>query len=604
MNNFLGGKPLPKYLFVIAGFFAVTYLLYLPSFRCEWVMDDIPVIVENLDIRSFANFFKDRYPGRPLREFTYLLDYALFGLQPSGYHVQHLFWHALNGSLLFGLARYLGCHWLPSALAALLFLVHPIQVEVVANISHRKDSLCLAFSLAALLFYLKGRSSEARQPAGWWTGAMLCWGVALLAKEVAIAFPLVVLLMEVARIPDSRRRMLTLSGLIGAGLAGTAAWIAYAYRTEDFSRTVAKSFLKMGELATPNAATYYQTVVKGWAVSFYHLLWPVDLTMEYAYPVPSSWFEPAVIAGVGVATVALIALFLAIRSGSPALSCGMILLICYWLPTSNLFGYLNYYVADRYLYSPFAGMCLIFAGLPDYLLKGSLSPGHVRRQRCAIIAAACLGLLLCLGWLTHGQLAIWTDKKRFFQNMLTVNPKSLEGLIGMGGYFLDNNQPSEALGYFQTALKSGHSDYRIYSNLGSTYSYLGRDREAMDFILKAIGRKPEYASFYTNLGSVHEKLGAYEEAVVWHRRALSKDPDYGRGHYNLGVALYRLGKKDEALQSFSRAISLLPEDGDALFNFAITASEVGRNDLAHAVLPRLLKINPGQAALLQEHLSR
>ena len=84
----------------------VVFLLYAGSFSHPWLHDDVPVVLENPDIRSFEAFLSDRYPGRPLREMTYLLDYRLFGLNPSGWHVQNIFWHGLGGWLLFLLLHF------------------------------------------------------------------------------------------------------------------------------------------------------------------------------------------------------------------------------------------------------------------------------------------------------------------------------------------------------------------------------------------------------------------------------------------------------------------------------------------------------------------
>ena len=135
---------------LIAVAIALVFILYAPSFQNEWLMDDFPVIVENSDIRAVSNFIEDRYPGRPLREVSYLLDYALFELNPSGYHIQQNLMHALNAYLFFVLVLNLGSSRLVAWFASLLFLSHPINVEVVANISHRKD--CLPFRISSYLY--------------------------------------------------------------------------------------------------------------------------------------------------------------------------------------------------------------------------------------------------------------------------------------------------------------------------------------------------------------------------------------------------------------------------------------------------------------------
>lgn len=597
-------SPSPRgFVLVWAGLIGLTFLLYLPSFSFDWIMDDFPVVVDNLDIRSWANFLEDRYPGRPLRELTYLLDYRLFGLKPAGYHIQHLFWHALNGSLLFALARQLGCRLIPSALTALLFLAHPIQVEVVANISHRKDSLCLAFILLALIAYLKGRAGWSGRHGLWLVASAACWGVALLAKEIAIALPLVLLLYEISRVRNRKRRLAFLGGLYGMGAAGTLAWIVGSASRDSFRKETFNAFRKMGQSALPDAAGYYQTVAKGWAYSFWHLIWPDNLTMEFTFRLPTGWSDPMVIAGTGVGLLALGLLFLAVLRGDSPFTLGVIVAVGFWGVTSNLFGYLNYFVADRYWYTPFSGICLMVLAAGEALAwpAGAVTAADGRNRRTAMVMV-CLAVLLLLGGVNRAQQAIWGDTELFYQTMLRSNPDSLEGLLGLGTQLLEEHRPAEALPYFQRALAAGYGDARICSNMGSALSKLGRDEEAVDFLKEAISRNPDNLTGYTNLGAVYEKLGNYDEAVKWHRMALNRDGKYGIGHYNLGVALYRLGRKDEALGSFARAVDLLPEDGDALYNYAVTALDLGRRDLARGLLPRLARLNPQQAELIQREL--
>jgi hypothetical protein len=136
----------------------LTYGLYSQTFYNEWTLDDLTVLVNNPDIKSLSGFFENTKPGRPLREFTFLADYTFFGQSPFGYHFQHLFWHWLNGVLIY-------------LLGAVLFLVHPLTVEVGANISHRKDSLSLAFSLLSLLAL--GGLTGAKKVNGWFFSRVL-----------------------------------------------------------------------------------------------------------------------------------------------------------------------------------------------------------------------------------------------------------------------------------------------------------------------------------------------------------------------------------------------------------------------------------------------
>ena len=218
-------RLLPPLLILLA----VAFAVFANTFGAEWSYDDYPVIVENPDILSLSNFFADSYAGRPLREVTFLLDHALFGMQPMGWHIQHIFWHGLCAWLVWLLAMRLDFGRTVAWLAALLFLVHPLQVEAVANISHRKESLALAFSLMALLAYLRGCGEEGRQRLSWLAAAFGLAGIAYLGKQTAVVLVPMFLVCEWAALPRERWVLLRwwkllLAGVVLAGVA-FAGWM-------------------------------------------------------------------------------------------------------------------------------------------------------------------------------------------------------------------------------------------------------------------------------------------------------------------------------------------------------------------------------------------
>jgi predicted membrane protein len=107
---------------------------------------------------TFSEALMDgRFPGghfyRPVTNLSIALDYAVWGLSPFGYHLTDLLLFAINGALLCALARKLfGTDaWLAGLVAALVFVLHPMQLETIPVPPRRADSLCLGFVLACLL---------------------------------------------------------------------------------------------------------------------------------------------------------------------------------------------------------------------------------------------------------------------------------------------------------------------------------------------------------------------------------------------------------------------------------------------------------------------
>lgn len=600
------------------------YLLYWPSFDNAWLMDDFPVLVNNPDIRSLANFFEDHYPGRPLRELTFLVDYHFFNLQPAGYHLQQIFWHGLNAWLVYLLAARLSARKPIAWGAALLFLAHPLQVEVLANISHRKDSLALAFCLASLLAYLHGRNSGHPRRILWLLGALLFWGVALLAKENALALVMLPILYELGRSGSAPHKLFPVA--VSLGVVAVIGRILYLIQDPLFLKSIGPALLKLGNFGSFTAEDYYLTVFKSWAFMASKLVWPIELSMEYTFPTPKGWLDPWVLIGLSVA-VALILLFCQARGRSEPVYLSLGWLLVFWLPTSNLLGHLAYFAADRYWYTPLVGVCLL------------LSYGLWRLCRdneAAYLAMICL-LVIPLALLTWQQQKVWRDAESLHTHILRVSPMSLEALIGKGLSAMESGDADEAerffrqaamrsptdwriphslgliayrqgrhnvaLGYFQKALADSPERLEVFNNLGSLYGEIGQLEAAIIILQRALSINPHFEKGYTNLGIIYERAGNLTEAEAMHRRALTERRDYAEAYYNLGVTLYRAKRLDEARESFAAAARLSPENADALFNYGAVASETGHHEEAGETLASLRRIDPVLAGQLEKEMS-
>lgn len=608
---------------------AAAYLLYGGTFANQWTYDDTLVIVNNPDIRSLANFIENHNPGRPLRELTYLVDYRLFGLTPAGYHLQNIGWHALNAILLFLLALRCGGGRAVAWGAALLFLVHPVNVEVVANISHRKDSLALAFSLAALLCY--GRFLD-RLPRRWpWlAAAAAALGLALLAKQNALVLPAVFLAYEFAFVPPelqllARHRRLLL-GLALAGMVALVGWYVHLLTDPGFAEEVRRAMIKMESYGDWRLAAYFRLVLKSWSFSLGKFFLPLDLSPEYTFAAPAGWLDPwigttlLVIAGVG---------WLGWRSfrRRPLVFFALAWTMLFWLPTSNIAGHVAYFAADRYLYAPGAGLCLLLAaplagltGKPALFARGVL-----------------VAVVLALVPLTWQQSRVWQSTRTLYTHVLQVNPRSLVGLAGRATDLLERGEPDRALplfleavrraptdaqvltnigyiyylrgepavavGYFQRAIQAKPDYLEAYNNLGSAYDDLGRGAEAVAALQKALQLNPHYEKAYTNLGILYERRGDLAEAERMHRRALAELPEYGEAHYDLGVILFREGKLAEAASEFAAAVRLMPTSADPLLNLGITRLKLGDRAGAAALVPALTMLDRQAAARLTAALA-
>lgn len=454
---------------------AAAFILYAQSFGHQWTMDDHLVVARNTDIRSIKGLLENSYPSRPLREITYMLDYQLFGDQPAGYHLQNIFWHGLNASLLVLTGLALGASTPVAWLAGLLFLVHPLNVEVVANISHRKDSLQLAFSLLALLAFLRFYREEPRWK---WGGlGLAALGVASLAKQTAAGLIPILLGYEWGAVEPSRRlifrRPWVILSTLSLAMVVVVAWVLLVWPGEAFQASMSACLVNMNVYSGWTSTLYVWFALKSMAFMFLRLVWPVDLAMEYVFPAPSGWFDPWVLAGLGI--LALLALLLRLLRRDAVPLVGVLVMLGFWLPISNLPWPLAYFAADRYMYAVCAGFALLAAWGAGKLLER-------RRILLFALSGAVLAILVVLTW---KQDKTWADELSLYRQAVAVSPESTKALMGMGISLMNRGELEPAREWLEKAAANLNNSKALYL-LGLVHEKLGNQQQAIDYYRKFV----------------------------------------------------------------------------------------------------------------------
>ena len=576
-------------------------------------MDDFPVIVNNPDIRSLGNFITNSYPGRPLREISLLLDYSLFGLDPWGYHFQNIFWHALNCWLVYFVAIRLNLGSTVAWLSSMLFLVHPVNVEVVANSSHRKDSLALAFILMAFLAYTKVFEQRfASRRVLWLTATTLLWITAFFAKGNSLVFPVIAIAYEYALIPEENRVIVRWRQMVPAlfvsSLIALIPWYLYISGLPSFKMTIIGAFIKTENLAGFSTTAYLLMVLKSFTFMLSKLILPINLSMEYIYAVPTSLFDPWLLSAL-LLIPTLCWTAHRWKKSSPNLFFLLAFSAILWLPTANIVWHLSYFAADRYMYAPLSGLCI----LAVLVSERAISAG----RRYFVFGWICI--LVVSATLTWKQTKVWHDEMSIHHNMLKVSPRSLEAMIGLSNAYYSSKNYDMADKYARAAIQRDFTDHRPYMMLGNINFNHNRLNEALDFFLEAQTKNPLSPEVHNSLGSVYDNLGKPDQAILSFKTALKLRPDYFQANTNLGVtyermnnlsaaeetlnralaanvdyapAWYNLGivryKKNDlpgAREAFSEATRLSPSDADALTNLSIVCKELGDvgcfNDAVH-----------------------
>lgn len=560
-------------------------LIYMQTFDGVWVMDDHTVIETNFDIRSFSNFLANTFPGRPLRELTYLLDYSIFGLDPWGYHFQNIFWHALDAWLVYLLATRLnlgnGVAWLSS----LLFLTHPVHVEVVANSSHRKDSLALAFILMALLSYMKALDKQGlAHRATYLLTTLLLWTTAFFAKGNSLVFPALAVMYEYAFVPEEQRLLVRwqkmMPALFALSLVSLVVWYFYISSLPSFKMAVIAAFIKTESLSNFSTAAYIMMILKSFAFMVSKLLVPANLSMEYIYPAPGSFMDGWVIAGIFLFLATLVLLF-RWKKNSPELFFVLACTAILWLPTSNLFWHFAYFAADRYLYAPTAFLCIMAVLLSVRILKRYL----------VVIWLPIIFLFALLSW---KQSDVWNSDMKLCTQILKTSPRSLEAMVGLAKAYYSIGDFKTSAMYAQKGIERDFTDFRPYIALGSAYDELGQSLLAIDAFKTALKRKPDHFQGYMNLGVVYDRIGKLDDAEKSLEKSLQLNSRYSPSWFNLGVVRYKMGNVAGAQKAFKESVTADPTNIDALENLSTVCKETGDDECYRSAAQRLNKIAPGR----------
>lgn len=457
----------------------VAFALYAESFGHQWAMDDHVVVVQNQDIRSWSGFLQDNYPGRPLRELTYLLDYKLFGLNPAGYHFQNLLWHGLNASLLVLVVKALGAGSVVAWCAGLLFLLHPINVEVVANISHRKDSLMLFFVqlglLALIRFYRSSNYLQKIKTAGF-MGLFVT--LASFAKQAAAGFLPLGLGYELTHVDPKNRVFLKNRKVIWVASAAIVifaiVWYLRVWQGDHFQESIVGSLIKLKVYSGWNNELYLLVILKSLAFMTLRLVWPFSLAMEYVFDVPSGWLDLWVLSGVSLLAVAGLSLCFLNRR-MPLITLGLVWVVAFWLPVSNLLWPVAYFAADRYMYACSAGFAIILASTVTKLFLSKKTMFYV----------LVVFLISGMGYLTWQQNRVWQDELHLFEQALKVSPGSTQALMGLGVEHMEAGQFNMAQSYFEKAATDFNDSKSLYF-LGQVYEEKGDVKAALRYYQRFI----------------------------------------------------------------------------------------------------------------------
>jgi Flp pilus assembly protein TadD len=569
------GDALAVVSLVALGFTAFAPVLGFPFLN--W--DDPAYVVENPAIRSLAPAALGRLfvPSAvvvanwaPVTLLSYAMDHAAAGLDPGAYHRTNLVLHLASGALVYLLLRGVVGARAAAWAGALLFLLHPVQVESVAWVAERKNVLSLALGLGAFLVARHARARPRRHAA-----ALILFALALMAKATVVVLPLLLaaawILLDREPAPAALRRAAPYLVLaLAAGLATLAA---------QGSAGGIKPYYGGNALLT--AATMLRVV-------WLELLLFVDprrLAAIYRPPIATSLLEPAVVAA-AAGLVASAVVVWGIRRRAPRAAFFAAWYAIGLLPVVNLVP-LPHLMADRFLYLSSIGL----AGLAALGLAAAASAAGRPRAVTAVVAAGALLGAACFA-ATRARLPVWSDSERLWRDALAHAPDAEVAHANLGEALTARGAHAEALEHYRRALalRPDYEEARL--NLANALARLGRAAEAESMYATALARTPGDPETHYNLGAARLQAGDRAGARAAFDQALRLDPRHAGAHQNLAVIAYSAGDFPGALAHLDAAVAAAPGSAEIHSNRGLVLGRLGRQDEAMAELRSALALRP------------
>lgn len=588
------------------GLFLVVLVVavYFGSLSGEFVWDDDSNIVKSVPVRTLDGLRRIWFePGAtqqyyPVTHTSFWLDYQLWGLHTTPYHVENVLLHALSAVLLwYGLKRLqVKGAWLGAA----LFALHPVQVESVAWITERKNTLSGVFFMASLLAAVAFWRLEQPAPAsksdgkaaGWWEGLggwKLYWlsvGLYVLgmgSKTAIIGLPAVILVLVWWKRGRVGLRDLALMLPYLAVAAGLAIYtIGIEKERGAAGEAWSYSLVERGLIASRALCFYLGKIVWPHPLMFMYPRWTIRASQLAAY-------VPALGLAAGLAL-----LWCKRRSwGRPALAALGVFAVMLF-PVLGFFNVVFFYysfVCDHFQYLAMAGPLVLAAA-------GLAAAFEALPRYKAYFRAAGAGLLLILGALTWRQAEVYQNLESLWVDTLAHNPDSWMAHDNMGTWLSNLGQFEAASVHYREAIRLHSTDFMAYNNLGLDQARAGDLEGAAQNYAKALQLRSDYPMAHYNLGNVLAREGQLDAAIAHFSQTLKEQPDFAPALFSRGTAYSRKGDTNAAFADLAETLRLQPEFTPAHLNLARLLSAQGKLEEAVEHYRKALDLDPNSVDAL------
>ncbi len=588
---------------------AAAILAYLPAFSAPFVMDDVIVVGANQPAQSIGSSLLSFMPppgspitGRPVVGLTFAANRAINSLfrvderrDPDGVHkavsyrLLNLFFHLCTAALLFGVLRRaireetIPDDWRPLAdsiagMVCTLWVLHPIQSEVINYVVQRTEGLASLFYLLTLYCSLRAWDA-AKNPTrvGWYIAAVLAAVLGVGSKEIAISVPLAVMLYDrafrfdswrdITHAPNGRSRfyiVLTVATLVAFGL---------------FSAGGRGGTVGFG-LGMP---WYGYLYTQCWAITHYVMLvlWPNGLNIDYG---------TSLITGLrGIPGALLLAAFgaVVVRAWRRLPQLGWLAFLGAWFfmllaPSSSVLPIPTEIAAERRIYLALASVLVLMVVGVEWSRRE-----YVKTMTTKQLWMGFGALAAALALTTANRSHTYSTSELLWRDAVAQSPENPRAWdnLGMALFREGPTHFAESESAFREAMRRDSTCHFGCSQLAIVEAAQGRYAEALVLLGRTLRNDPTNAPVERTLALVLMKMGKFDEAIPHLRNVATRFPTE-QHLILLGIANLSVRHQTDAISAFSTAERLYPQD-TKLTNLGASLYYAGRSDDA---LPHLKEL--------------
>ncbi len=547
----------------------VAFLAFARTISYEFVYDDDAQVLRNPWIRDWSKvgqfFFADVWrfrndtPGnyyRPFHMLAHAAGYTLSGLKPYGFHLINILLHCLSTLLVTLFGYRFTRDKTASTAGGFIFALHPVHAESVSWIAGVTDPLCAAFYFGALYVHLNQDQSKEKKIT--LLTALLFLG-ALFSKEMAFMLPVVFVWLDLCvgrRLRWNRYAALVISFGIYAVLRINA--------LSQFQISQSRFPLDLMDRALSTVVLLGEYIAKAFvpfSINAFHIFHP---TVSIGDP----RFILSIVAILGFGLMAWF-----IRSDRRMLFlAGFIPLSL--LPILNISGIGENVFADRYLYIPSLGSCLLIPLLARKAIRlKQLNFGSAAEK---IILCFTGAVCAVFAFLLYNAASMWRDNRILYTETLKRSPESALIANNLSDYYYKAGGMKESEfwarraeeNYSRAGLGNPLLLVDTYVRLSSIYVHEGRIPDALKALKKGYEIYPKSAAVLQNLAGVYILVGNYVDARRACEAALAVDSKDETVHNNLAFVLLHDKEFDGAIEHARKALEIFPRYADAYLNLA------------------------------------